>query len=115
MTTTSAERLDVLAARVLELAERLHSPACAPAPLGHDKLLEREVVGRRGLDLDPRIDERVRGRVYAVQRVLEARPRRVLPRVLERVDEVPGDAEPIHEVRVAQIPIGGERRRVLAE
>ena len=35
--------------------------------------------------------------------------------MLERVDEVPGDAEPIHEVRVAQIPIGGERRRVLAD
>src|SRR5579864_9013679 len=71
ITTTSAE----LTAAFDELSERLHGPRRTAAPLLHDQLLEREVVGRRRLDRDARVDEGILGRVHAVQRGHQAGPR----------------------------------------
>src|SRR5579872_4298336 len=105
---------DPLADVVVELAERRPVAGLAAAPLDQDLLLDREVVLRRGLDLDSRIRERIR-RVHALQRCHQARPRRVLACLLEGVHERPGVAEPVHDIRVACVEARGKRRRVLPD
>src|SRR5689334_3940719 len=97
MTTTSAYV-------VVELPECREVAGRASAPLDEDLLLDREVVRRRGLELDPRIDERVLARVQALVRLDDARARRVLARVLERVDERPALREAVHHVCIAALP-----------
>src|SRR5438067_7305086 len=69
---------------VVERAERRPVAGRAAAPLVEDLLLDREVVLRRGLQLDPRVRERIR-RVEALQRLHQARPCRGLVRVLLQV------------------------------
>src|SRR5690348_13702009 len=93
ITTTSAWSAAACARltdRAEELSERLPVAGRTAGPLHHDLLLDREVVGRRRLQLDPRVDERVLGGVQVVQSLHQARPRRILARVLQRVDERPG-------------------------
>src|SRR5437773_1379237 len=98
ITTTSAR---VLADASEELSERLEVAGRSACPLDHDLLLDREVVPQGRLELNARIDERVLPRVERVQRPHQARPRRVLARVLQGVDERPGDAEAVDDVGVS--------------
>src|SRR5690348_4111469 len=77
ITTTSA----LLAGVVQDLAERLELPGGVSVPLEHDELLDREVIRRGGLQLHPRIEERICD-VQTAERLHQARPRRVLARVL---------------------------------
>src|SRR3954468_17802330 len=115
MTTTSALLTDA----VQELAERLPVAAGAAAPLGHDLLLDREVVVHLLADLrlqhDPGVHERVLRRVQVVQRVHQAGTRRRLAGVLHRIDERPADRKAVHDVGVAAVEAGLQRRCVLVD
>src|SRR2546429_2120801 len=111
ITTTSAVSAD----SAQELPERLPVAGCAAGPLDHVLLLDREVVLRRRLELDPRIQERVLPRVQVVEGGHQARARRVLARVLEGVDERPRDAEPVDDVPVALRKVPLQRGRVLVD
>src|SRR5207248_1747019 len=89
-----------LVAAVDDPAEGVPVAGGPAAPPVEDELLHGEAALLRGLEHDPRIDERVLLRVHGAQGVHQARPRRVLAGVLQRVDERPGGAEAVRDVVV---------------
>src|SRR6266536_3583362 len=109
ITTTSAVSADA----AQELPERLPVAARSTCPLDHALLLDREVVRRRRLDRDPRVDERVLRGIHVVQRLPQARPCRVLACVLKGIHERPRNAHPIDDVSVAPREARRERWHIL--
>src|SRR5882724_8141211 len=102
ITTASAVLPDV----AVELAERRPLPSRAAAPLDEDELLDREVVLRRGLQLDARVGERITDVVHVLERFHEAGPREVLAGLLERISHRPRGAQTVNDVRVVQVEGG---------
>src|SRR5438270_4965175 len=99
MTTASAVSADLF----VQLSERDEVARGATGPLVQDLLLGREVVLRRRVELDPRIEERIGHVRHALQRLDEPGASRVLAGVLKRVHERPCCAEAVDDVGVAAI------------